>query len=221
MGLIAGDNKANHGDLHMGQFVLDALGERWAIDLGSEDYNIPGYWGTQRWTYYRKRAEGHNTLVINPSGDVDQDPRAVSHIVFMGSAEGEAVAIADLTPGYERQARSFKRGIALMDDRSQVIVQDELETRQPSEVWWFMHTRANITIDGDGTVALLEQGGKRLAARILSPAGASFTVLPATPLPTSPNPPGQNPNQNVQKAGYPSSGSHGRPHHRAVHPAAG
>jgi len=199
VGLIAGDNKANHGDLHMGQFVLDALGERWAIDLGSEDYNIPGYWGTQRWTYYRKRAEGHNTLVINPSGDVDQDPRAVSHIVFMGSAEGEAVAIADLTPGYERQARSFKRGIALMDDRSQVIVQDELETRQPSEVWWFMHTRANITIDGDGTVALLEQGGKRLAARILSPAGASFTVLPATPLPTSPNPPGQNPNQNVQK----------------------
>ncbi|MGI6082089.1 MAG: heparinase II/III domain-containing protein [Limnochordia bacterium] len=199
VGFIAGDNKANHGDLHMGQFVLDALGQRWAIDLGSEDYNIPGYWGTQRWTYYRKRAEGHNTLVINPSKDVDQDPRAVSHIVFQGSDESEAVCIADLTPGYQQHARSFKRGIALMDERSQVLVQDELETLQPAEVWWFMHTRADITVDGDGRVALLEQGGKRMAVRILSPAGASFTVLSAVPLPTSPNPLGQNPNENVQK----------------------
>lgn len=199
VGLIAGDNNANHGDLDMGQFVLDALGQRWAVDLGADDYNIPGYWGTQRWTYYRKRAEGHNTLVLDPSADVDQDPRGVAHIVFQGAGEGEAVSIADLTPGYQRHALSLKRGIALMDDRSQVLVQDEIETPVPTEVWWFMHTLANITLDVDGTSALLEQGGKRLAVRILAPVGATFTVLPAAPLPTSPNPAVQAVNHNVRK----------------------
>lgn len=188
VGFIAGDNSANHGDLDMGQFVLDALGQRWAIDLGADDYNIPGYWGAQRWTYYRKRAEGHNTLVLNPSADVDQDPRGAARIVFQGAGDGEAVSIADLTPGYRKHANSLTRGIALMDDRSQVLVQDEIDTPKPTEVWWFMHTSASITLGSDGSTALLEQGGKRLAVRILAPTGATFTVLPAAPLPTSPNP---------------------------------
>ena len=73
VGFKGGDNKANHSHLDLGTFVLDALGERWAIDLGSDDYNLPGYFGKQRWTYYRLRTEGHNTLTID--GD-NQNPAA-------------------------------------------------------------------------------------------------------------------------------------------------
>ena len=66
MGFKAGEMGASHGNLDAGSFVLDALGTRWAVDLGGDDYALPGYFGSQRWTYYRLRAEGHNTLVINP-----------------------------------------------------------------------------------------------------------------------------------------------------------
>lgn len=59
VGIHAGDNQASHGDLDIGTFVIDALGERWAIDLGMDNYNLPGYFDkkSNRWNYYRKRAE--------------------------------------------------------------------------------------------------------------------------------------------------------------------
>src|SRR5262249_27573030 len=41
VGFKAGDNKVNHSHLDLGSFVLEAIGERWAIDLGSDDYNMP------------------------------------------------------------------------------------------------------------------------------------------------------------------------------------
>ena len=51
-----------------GSFVFDYDGIRWACEIPHEDYNIGGYVsGTaSKNTYYRVRAEGHNTLVIDP-----------------------------------------------------------------------------------------------------------------------------------------------------------
>ena len=74
VGFKAGDNKANHSHLDLGSFVFDAAGARWAMDLGADDYNLPGYFGGQRWNYYRLRAEGHNTLVINPTAGARPGP---------------------------------------------------------------------------------------------------------------------------------------------------
>ncbi len=59
-----------HGDLDAGDFVLDAMGVRWAGELGSGDYDSDGYFSSEaqnsvRWTYYRKATEGQNTLVLN------------------------------------------------------------------------------------------------------------------------------------------------------------
>lgn len=46
----------SHNDLDGGTFVFDALGVRWASDLGNESYSLPGFWdyNYNRWTYYRK-----------------------------------------------------------------------------------------------------------------------------------------------------------------------
>jgi hypothetical protein len=52
-----GDNKTNHGHLDLGSFVIDAGGTRFALDPGPDDYNLPGYFGKQRWTYFRLRTE--------------------------------------------------------------------------------------------------------------------------------------------------------------------
>jgi hypothetical protein len=41
VGVKGGDNKANHGHLDLGNFVLDGGGIRWALDLGPDDYNLP------------------------------------------------------------------------------------------------------------------------------------------------------------------------------------
>jgi hypothetical protein len=198
VGLKAGDNRANHSNLDLGSFVLDALGVRWAVDLGADDYNMPGYFGVQRWTYYRLRAEGQNTFVVNPGRDPDQDPRAAARILRFDSRPGKAFAIADLTAAYAKHVRRAWRGLELLD-RKQVLIQDEVEADKPADVWWFMHTRAGARLDADKTAATLSDGKVRLVARILSPKNATFEVMEARPLPASPNPPMQNRNEGVRK----------------------
>ncbi len=194
----AGDNKANHSHLDLGTFVLDALGQRWALDLGADNYNLPAYFGNKRWTYYRLRAEGHNTLVINPGEGPDQDPKAATTITRFDAQPQRAFALADLTPAYKPHAQQVQRGLALLE-RRMVLVQDEIKAEKPAEVWWFMHTHATVQIAADGTTATLTQGKARLWARLLSPAEAKFEVLDAQPLPTSPHPEGQRNNEGIRK----------------------
>lgn len=205
-GFKAGDNKFNHGDLDLGTFVLDALGVRWATELGGDNYGLPGYFSTgatgQRWTYYRKRAEGQNTLVVNPGSAAEQNPLATGAIVRREFATAGAYSVADLTQAYSaRGVTSWQRGVKLFDNRQRVLVQDELSASQPADVWWFMHTKATtITVSADGKSAMLTSGTQRMEARILSPtSGATFTVRDAVPLPTSPNPSGQTANTGVRK----------------------
>jgi hypothetical protein len=197
VGFKAGDNKANHSNLDLGTFVLDALGVRWAVDLGADNYNLPGYFGKQRWTYYRMRAEGHNTLIITSGSEADQDSTAAAKIVRFDSQPNRAMAVADLTPAYAKHARNVMRGLALLE-RKQVLVQDELRADKPAEVWWFLHTPAQVKLGEDGFTATLRQGSAQLVARILSPPNAAFTVMDAAPLPASPHPEGQNQNAQVQ-----------------------
>jgi hypothetical protein len=173
------------------------LGERWAVDLGSDDYNLPGYFGSRRYDYYRLRAEGHNTLVIDPAAGPDQDPRAACGIRRFLSKPGWAFAIADMSSAYGKRAERVERGVALVD-RRYVIVQDEVEATK-ADVWWFMHTAAAVRLEGDGRKATLMLSGKQLEACIVAPASARFEVLPAEPFPTSPHPAGQKSNSGIRK----------------------
>lgn len=174
VGFKGGDNKVNHSHLELGTFVLDADGQRWAVDLGPDNYNLPGYFGGKRWTYYRLGTSGQNTLLIDRK---NQDPKAVAPIVAFGTKPGRAYAVADLSAAYAGQAKKARRGIALLDHRC-VVVQDEIEGTAGAEITWQMHTRAKIELKGDR--AVLAQGGEVLTARILSPGGAAFVTEPAT-----------------------------------------
>jgi hypothetical protein len=173
IGFKGGDNQANHSHLDLGSFVLDALGQRWVVDLGGDDYNLPGYWSSKRWTYYRLKNEGHNTLVLD--GGI-QDPRAASRIVAFESTPQRSHAVADLSKAYAPAASSVRRGIALLG-RSRVLVQDEIECAAPCDADWFLHTPAEVS--GEGARVVLSLGGEKLLAEILEPAGAKFTWEPA------------------------------------------
>lgn len=202
VGFKAGDNKANHSNLDIGSFVLDALGKRWVLDLGSDDYNAPGYFSTgkngQRWTYYRMRAESHNTIVINPGQKADQDPLAAAKIINFGVKGNTSFAIADITPAYASEATSLQRGIALAGGKT-VVIRDEIKAEKPADVWWFMHTRADVNIAGNGKTATLSMDGAKIVAEIVSPANAKFSVMKASPLPSSPQPSQNNANEGVRK----------------------
>lgn len=203
VGFKAGDNQANHCDLDIGSFVFDSLGVRWASDLGADNYNLPGYFDKgksgKRWLYYRKRAEGHNTIVINPGQKPDQNPLAKSKIDRFMSSTDEAFAISDMTNAYTEDALSIKRGLHLFKKSGSLLIQDEIKNKKPSEVWWFMHTQAQAEVQETSKQVILTKDGKKVRASILSPAGATFEVLDGGPLSTSPNPERQNVNKGIKK----------------------
>ncbi|MCU0871700.1 MAG: heparinase II/III-family protein, partial [Pirellulaceae bacterium] len=202
----AGSNAVNHSNLDLGTFVLEALGERWFVDLGADDYNLPGYFGGQRWDYYRLRAEGHNTLVINPGSGPDQDPKAATKIVRFEAAGDQPSAMLDLTPAYAAHATQVQRTISLID-RHSVTIRDELETKSPADIWSMLHTPAEIDLNANGREATLQSGRQSLVVELVSPADAKLEVLPVAPLPTSPQPDRQAANKGVRKLGVHLTGA--------------
>ncbi|HKW97821.1 MAG TPA: heparinase II/III family protein [Bryobacteraceae bacterium] len=183
VGIKGGDNKANHGHLDLGSFVLDAGGVRWALDLGPDDYNLPAYFGARRWSYYRLRTEAHNTITID---DENQDPRAEAAITGHLFTPDWSWVDVDLSHAYHHRLKQFRRRIGITQGQ-QAFVQDVLESEQPVEVLWGMMTDAEITLNGQ--TAELKKGDWSLSAEILSPRHAVFDIVPATaPAPQTPNP---------------------------------
>jgi len=171
----AGYNQVNHGHLDLGQFELDALGQRWARDLGSDDYNLPGYWtgkqGGKRWEYYRLGSLSHNVPLLD---NQHQHAEGKAKMVKFDSSPSSALAIVDFTSAYKDCASKASRGVAMVQGRSAVLIQDELELTRKCEVAWGMATDAEI--NAEKAQATLKLGGRQLSATILSPAGAEFTV---------------------------------------------
>lgn len=171
IGFKGGNTEFRHSHLDLGTFVLDALGERWAIDLGSDNYDLPDYFGNRRWNYYRCSTRGHNTITLD---NQNQEREVEATITSIYSSVKRSNAIIDLKAAYSDDARQARRGIALLD-RKQVLIQDELELKDNVDVSWGMHTNAEIRING--STATLRQNGKTVTMQILSPAGASFDQL--------------------------------------------
>lgn len=158
VGFKGGDNKANHSHLDLGTFVLDALGHRWAVDLGSDNYNMPGYFGNKRWTYYRLKTEGHNTITLNGE---NQEPSAKAPIIAFESSDSRSLATADLKAAYPKYAEKFLRTVSLID-RKEVVIQDEIETTEPVEVVWNLHTPANVDLSGSTATLTLDDAQLRM-----------------------------------------------------------
>lgn len=191
----AGNSRNEHSHLDAGSFVFEALGKRWAMLPGPDSYGLPGYFldyhdSVSRYTYYRVRAEGHNTLVLNPGAGPDQASNGKS--VLSGFNAQRQTAVADLTPAYAGRATRVARGVALREGKS-AWIQDEIALPAAGSIEWRMHTEAAIAVAADGKSAMLTLGGRKLWAALVSPSGsgARLESVGAEPGPLSPRPQGQ------------------------------
>ena len=178
--LHAGENIYKyHGHYDLGSFYIESNGARFFTDLGNENYELEN-----RQYAYRIRAEGHNTLVINPSDSLDQQEGAEC-LISRFSGGKNAYAVTDLTAAYEPgSAESVVRGLKMIKDRECVIIQDEISLNAPGEIYWFAHTKGQIDIANDGRSAVVTVGSEKLWVGLISDAG-QFTVMNAELLPTS------------------------------------
>ncbi|MEO0054864.1 MAG: hypothetical protein RLZZ50_811, partial [Verrucomicrobiota bacterium] len=194
----AGEIITSHGHYDVGTFALDALGKRWFRDLGKELYSI-GVPGIQ---LYRYRTEGHNTLVIDPGAGAGNTSPSLSPLIAFQSKAGGAGAFSlyDLTAAHSGVSRVW-RGFRLIDNRREILLQDEIQASTGKNVWWFAHyahPSTTAALGPDGTSVTLTQGAERLWCKIVS-GGGTFQIMDAAPLPSSPNPAAQTANTGYKK----------------------
>ncbi len=144
IGFKGGDNRTSHGNLDLGTFVFDTEGQRWAMELGGDNYDLKNYWRyPERGEYYRCGTQGQNTLLIN---NLNQDHKAIAPIIHFASRDSGGEAIVDLSAAYAPAGiNKVQRGIALLEGRQRFLVV-EISANTSVDVVWSMHTKATITI---------------------------------------------------------------------------
>ena len=158
VGLHGGRNHERGGDLDAGGVILEMGGERFFPETGGEE-TLP--------VLLRRRAAGQNTVVVNPVAEPapDQNPDAVVPLTEMRSSPDRAYAVVDMSSTNDAILRA-KRGVLLTEQRSVVVIQDEMTLSAPSTVVWTAWTRADVEINPSGRAAKLRQNGKLLLCRL-------------------------------------------------------
>jgi hypothetical protein len=174
IGFKAGSPSVNHGHMDIGSFVMDAMGQRWSMDFGMQEYESLEskgikLWGkeqgSQRWDVFRYNNLAHSTLAID-----GQYQKVDGYAKIDGFTDAPAFlsAQSDLTSVYKGQINKLSRGIAIVD-KSYVVIRDEMETTENSKVVrWNMVTPAKVEINDKGQ-ATLTQNGKKLFLKVLEP----------------------------------------------------
>ena len=195
VGVKLGSPSINPGHMDVGSFVFEADGVRWAIDLGSEDYNTTETRGvdlwnmaqqSQRWDVFRYNNRSHNTLTFN---DKLQRVNGSAQIIESDSATARRFVKTDLTPVYAGQVDKVERTISLVDN-DYLLIEDEITAgKNYTRMRWTLMTRATPKILSDNTV-MLEQDGKRCLLKIESetPIVWRFEKTPTVNTFDSPNP---------------------------------
>lgn len=179
VGIKSGTNGSNHSHLDLGNFEMDAGGVRWAKDLGSDDYNLDGYWtmgvNGKRWTYYRLGSLSHNVPVL---GNKNQHELAKAKFISTQLNVSEPSATLDLTEAYKDFSSNSSRKISLVNSRKDVLIEDNFTLKSSTEVLWGMTTDQAIELQPSGKAILRNSliTTKSLEAEIISPSNAKFSI---------------------------------------------
>lgn len=193
------DNGEGHYHIDAGSFVLDLNGVRWAEDLGT-DYITYSYGTGKRQSIYRVRAEGHNTLVINPqestlkeTQDGGQAADTDAKVIDFGTLSDGTFATLDLSSAYPDSCTKVTRKFSLTDNRTSAIIEDNIELKDTSEIYWFMHMKApdNVTKNEDGSITIIREGKKiNVSVSYMAENGnADVSIVEAKKLSSSPSTP--------------------------------
>jgi hypothetical protein len=191
-GIKAGSPSTSHAHMDCGTFVIDALGARWAEDLGMQNYHSLESRGIElwskrqdgeRWRVFRLSTAAHNVPMVDGSA---QRVNGRSTLVRVVTDDDRPRAIVDLGPVYAGQLAAARRGLELLPGGS-VRIHDELRAPAGDDperitiVRWGMVTRATIELAeprravlrrevSDGEVATVELS-------IESPADARWEIV--------------------------------------------
>ena len=179
LAIKGGKAHAAHGHMDAGSFVYEAFGQRWADDIGPEEYaplealfaqtghKLFAYERTsKRWTCFRLNAFSHNTVHIN---DDIHDPEGQATITkvyeqeYLGADLDMSAPLGDYVNASYRKFRLTGDVLSIKDSFS-------AKSGKICKISWHFATTAAVTLEADKIK--LEKGGKTV---YLSVSGSGAT----------------------------------------------
>ena len=181
LGVKGGSPKNSHAHMDGGSFIYEWAGVRWAVELGNQDYHSLeskgiGIWkkgqNSQRWQVYRLNNYSHNTLTINDKLHQYEGMVTMTKVHNKKKYKGADFDLSSLFVDTESVTRSI-----LIDNNDKVTCIDKIESKNTTcSIRWNMTTFAKAEIIDNRTI-LLEQDGKRLLLRVVSPQKAEPYIM--------------------------------------------
>lgn len=188
LGFKAGTPGYVHAHMDVGSFVIEAEGERWAIDLGKvvyEDLESKGieifrsHQAGDRWKVFRMNTYSHNVLIVD---NKQQRVDGYAKIDKYSDNPSFMFAVSDVSSLYDGQLLSSARGTGLKDGKY-VVIRDEFKTsRNNTKIRWNMVTPAEVQLGNNS--AILTIGDKRLFLKVKGPENLkmmTWSTAPTTP----------------------------------------
>lgn len=164
IGVMGNANDAPGGQLDAGNFVYANKGFTWFGDLGAETHTVYGYTDlAYRYGYYRHTAEGANTVILTTKVNEQVMPfgqatNGAGYITDYYASEYGMYTIINNSSAYLDKVSSAKRGVLLTNDRSTVVIQDEVIFKDTEECAWVAQaTYDSISFYDDNRTAILRQ----------------------------------------------------------------
>ena len=186
LGTKGGSPSLPHAHMDAGSFVYEWAGMRWAMELGSQSYHPleaagVDLWNmkqsSQRWDVFRLSLDSHNTIMVNGKRlKVDGSAPMIATYTDPNHS-GAKFDLSSLYFDLERAVRTL-----IVDSKGKLNITDEMTAgASDCRVRWTMCTPATPRVLSNTEIEL-EQGGKKMLLRVVSPTkDVEPFVLPNTP----------------------------------------
>lgn len=190
LGFVGGQASTSHSHMDAGSFVYDALGERWAMDLGMQNYstlettlkNLGGdLWITTqnslRWTVLRLNNFGHGTLTVNDQLHNAFGKATIKKVIQTATELGGSL---DLSPVFTGSLSAAFR-TAVISNNKDLVITDSLvaDAGGQAKIRWQIATRAIPVIETNRIVLTIKD--KKMYLSTSGVDGVSYKIWSAAP----------------------------------------
>jgi hypothetical protein len=186
VGVKGGTPSSSHGHMDIGTFVFDAMGERWAMDLGAQDYHAlesagVDLWNSkqnsQRWDVFRYSNKEHSTLTINNKHQLVKGNATIAEVFKSGKRMGGRI---DLSSLYAEDVSKVTRDVELINEQYLQVTDNITASANDAQITWTLVTPAEVQKTGKNEIRLT-QNGKTVVLSVKSPEKFDWSFVPAAP----------------------------------------
>ncbi|NOZ20303.1 MAG: DUF4962 domain-containing protein, partial [Planctomycetes bacterium] len=170
---------AGHQHPDQNSFVINAYGEKLAIDGGYYDW-----YGSPHFKAYSSNTLAHNTLLVNGEGQAARKKGTDGKVLTYFDSPGYGYTVGDASDPdiYKGLLKQFDRRILFIKPGFVVIHDLVASAKGPAKYDWMMHAIAPIKVDDSRKSFALQRENAALRGRFFAPANVGLKVSTGFPV---------------------------------------